>query len=83
MLPPPFSQGCYGDVRVFFFLIYWVLLPMLFPSPSYCFFLLSFVSDWLLYYAEDAAIVFAWEGWGGAAAVLLSLREPQGGCGWA
>lgn len=53
MLHSPPSQGCYGDV------IFYILgaSSNVFSSPSHWFFLLSFVSDWLLFYAEDAAIV--------------------------
>lgn len=54
MLPSLLSQGCYGDVSFF---IYWELLPIFFFSLFLLVFLLSFVSDWLLSYAEDAAIV--------------------------
>lgn len=86
MLPSPFSQGCYGDVS--FFLYTGSFFQCFFFFPFLLVFLLSFVSDWLLFYAEDAAIVFPRK-----AEVVqlpcvfiglsLSLKEPEGGCGWA
>lgn len=84
MLPSPFSQGCYGDV-IFFYIYIYILgaSSNVFFRPLLVF-LLSFVSDWLLFYAEDAAIVLPRR----AEAVCiywfcLSLKEPMGGCGWA
>lgn len=54
MLPSPFSQSCYGDVS--FFYIPGASSNVFFFLPLLVF-LLSFVSDWLLFYAVDAATV--------------------------
>lgn len=60
MLPSPFSQGCYGDVSFFFYIL--GASSNVFFFPFLLVFLLSFVSDWLFFYVEDAAIVLPQRG---------------------
>ena len=78
---PP-SQGCYGDVSFFFFFILGASSNV-FSSPSYwSFFCLLFLTGCFSMQRMQPLLCL-----GGLRCCVycpsLSLKEPEGGCGWA